>query len=81
VRLTIFVRWIVRPLRLRVLRFFALVVFESRQRSRFAARAEFGPWGRVSSKLSKGASGVALKVLLVIPLRIKVEPTSCTVTP
>jgi hypothetical protein len=39
------------------------------------------PWGRLSSKLSKGTSGVALKVLVVIPPLIEVEPTSSTVTP
>jgi hypothetical protein len=47
----------------------------------FAARAECGPWGRLSSKLLKGASGVALKVFVVIPFLIWVLPMRSIVMP
>ncbi len=57
-----------------------IVSFEA-HRLALAASAELGPWGRLSSKELKGTSGVALKVEVVIPFLICVEPTKSTVTP
>ena len=48
----------------------------------FAANALNFPCGRFNSNVSKGTSGVVLKLVLVIPdLLIKVVPTRSTVTP
>ena len=43
----------------------------------FAASAEYGPWGKVSSKLPTGWSGTALNVLLVMPallMNVSIRP-------
>lgn len=48
----------------------------------FAASAEFGPWGSVSSNVPTGSSGIAGKVELVIPfLLMNVSPCRLSVTP
>ena len=47
-----------------------------------AASAELGPWGRVSSKVPTGSSGMARSVPEVIPfLLMYVSLRSCMVTP
>ena len=53
------------------------------QRFPFAARAEYLPWGKLSSKLAIGTSGTFLNVLLVmfVLLLMNVLPTRSTVTP
>ncbi len=54
----------------------------SLQKLPFAASAENGPCGSVSSNVPTGTSGTVLNVELVIPaLLMNVEPTRCTVTP
>src|SRR5665213_438784 len=52
------------------------------QRVPLAARAEYLPSGRFSSKVLTGTSGTVLKVLLVIPAWLmNVVPTKSTLTP
>lgn len=48
---------------------------------RLAPRAEKGPWGSLSSKLEIGASGTALKVLVVMLFLMLVFPTRSSRTP
>src|SRR6185437_3063149 len=59
-----------------------IVSFVVVQRFLLAANAESWPWGRSSSKVPTGTSGIVLKVLLVMPaLLMNVEPIRCTVAP
>jgi hypothetical protein len=56
-------------------------VFAPAQRLSSAVRAEYLPSGSVSSKVLRGLSGIALKVVEVIPdLLMNVSPTRSIVT-